>query len=310
MISSKLKARDALTIGAFMVGALVLVVSAVLIWGSGRLFRRTVEFVCYFDSSVNGLAVGAPVKARGVAIGRVVGIQLQYRQQPTDHRVPVFVEMDLERLGQLGLKEIDPLRAMPDLIARGLRARLETESLVTGTLFVDLGFHPNTPIVLAQLQPEIDYAEIPTVPRELAAIGKSVSALLSKLESVDVDRVVGSIDGAAASVNRLASTGKLPEALTEFAATMSSFRRLGRTLDAELPPLLADAQTTMVAARNALERLDGAAGAANRLVAPDAALSHQLSEALSQVAGAADAIRTLADYLKRNPNSLLVGKSR
>src|SRR5262245_22293625 len=97
------KRVDSAVIGTFVVGALVLVVAAVLAWGSGRLFRSTTRYVAYFDGSVNGLEVGAPIKARGVPIGKVVAILLAFRQSPADRRIPVIAEVDVKRLTELGV---------------------------------------------------------------------------------------------------------------------------------------------------------------------------------------------------------------
>jgi paraquat-inducible protein B len=304
------KKKDAAAIGAFVIGALALLVTAIVVWGSGRLFRETAEYVCYFDGSVNGLEVGAPVKARGVPVGKVVHIRLRYRQRPTDYRIPVFIEVDVNRLVELGAPRLPAPDVLRDLIASGLRARLETQSIITGTLFVNLGTFPASPMVMSELDPGAGYEEIPTVPTELAEVGKSVTAVLANLEAVDFAGLARSVDGAAASVDRLVSADHLPKVLAEAAAAIASYRRLADHVDAGLPPLLAQLQSVAGDARKTLVGLDGAAGAAGRLVAPQAPLSFRLGEALTDVARAANALRELADYLRRNPNALLVGKAR
>jgi paraquat-inducible protein B len=297
-------------IGAFVIGALALVIAAVLVWGSGRLFRNTAEFVCYFDGSVNGLEVGAPVKGRGVAVGKVKGIQLTYRQRPTDDRIPVFIELDLKRLRQLGAPGPPEPQVISALIARGLRARLERQSIITGTLFVNLGLYPGTPVVMSELDPAGGQPEIPTVPTQLAEVGKSATALLTNLESVDFAGVMRSVQSAAASVDRLASRENLPKGLAEVSATMESYRHLADHLDVGLAPLLAQLQAATGDARKTLVALDGAAGATGRVVGAQAPLPVRLREALTEVSRAANAVRELAEYLRRNPNALLVGKSR
>ncbi len=99
-------------IGAFILGGLLLVVAAVAIWGSGRLFERRYRYVCYFAGSVNGLKVGAPVKYRGVVIGQVVGMRIRFQQAPDDSRIPIFVEMSGKRLRGLGAAEFSTPRRM------------------------------------------------------------------------------------------------------------------------------------------------------------------------------------------------------
>jgi len=196
------------------------------------------------------------------------------------------------------------------MIARGLRARLEPQSIVTGTLFVNFALFPDTPIKFSKIDREDGIPEFPTLPTQLAEVGKSVTAIVSRLEKVDVAAMAVSIERAAASVDRLASNEKLPAALADLSATLRSYQRLGRHLDAGLPPLVGEMQVAIEDARKALAGLDGVAGDARRLVAPDAPASVRLNEALNEVGRAASAVRELADYLQRNPNALLVGKSR
>jgi paraquat-inducible protein B len=93
-------------IGAFVIGAVALIIIAILVFGSGRLFRQTRDFVLYFDNSVNGLRIGAPVKIKGVEIGSVKDIRLQLEKDkepkiPRDYR---------NRLGKVYLKGSDHRR--------------------------------------------------------------------------------------------------------------------------------------------------------------------------------------------------------
>jgi paraquat-inducible protein B len=301
------KRTDAAVIGAFVIGAIVLGAAALVLWGSGRLFRETAKYVCYFEGSVEGLDVGAPVKARGVAIGRVVRVQLRYRQRRDDDRIPVFIEVDVKRLVESG-GDRPGTPALARLVGRGLRARLESQSFVTGALFVNIGLYPGTPVIYSEVETEGGTPEIPTIPRALAGLTQSVSTIVSKLEAVDFSGMASAIAGAASSIDRLASRSDLSATLRETNATLESYRQLAGRLDTQLTALLGELRLTVGDARKAVVGLDGAAGAASRLVAPEAPLSVRLNEALGGVTRAADAVHDLADYLQRNPSSLLVGK--
>src|SRR5438445_9474837 len=97
------------TVGAFIVSALVLIIAAVMVFGSGRFFRPRHEFVCLFGGSLNGLKIGAPVKFRGVQIGSVTAIRLRIPGQPriteTEAKsaaLPVFIELDQSQIAGLG----------------------------------------------------------------------------------------------------------------------------------------------------------------------------------------------------------------
>src|SRR5215469_15128799 len=159
-------------IGMFVVSSLALAIAALAVLGSGQLFKRSHKFICFFQGSVNGLKVGAAVKVRGVEIGSVSAIRL--RPLPTEGQlkpssyalapIPVIIDIDETQLKAQGatgaaLRPED----FNDLVKRGLRAQLQTESLLTGLLYIDLDVHPRAPLNL-MLEPGTDgYPEIPTV---------------------------------------------------------------------------------------------------------------------------------------------------
>ena len=116
-------------IGAFVIGAIALLVIAIIVFGSGRLFRQTREFVLYFETSVNGLRVGAPVKFKGVEIGSVKNIVLQLEKDTQVARIPVIIEIDLEKLtarGAAGTIAEDPEAFRKAITDLGLRGQLLT----------------------------------------------------------------------------------------------------------------------------------------------------------------------------------------
>src|SRR5262245_17503760 len=137
-------------VGVFVLGAIGLLVVAIMVWGSGRLFERTFQFVCYFRGSVNGLTVGAPVKFRGVQIGAVTDIRLRYAQERGEPRIPVFIKVHPDLVRELGATEAADLERYRELLTRGLRARLETQSLLTGVLYVNFDLEPESPLELVQ----------------------------------------------------------------------------------------------------------------------------------------------------------------
>jgi len=145
-------------IGAFVLGERIgLIVTAVVIFGSGRLFRKSHEFVIYFGGDINGLRVGAPVKFQGASkSGRsrrfVCALEQDLNRQngtlKADVRIPVIIELDEEKIlahGGTAIDLSDP-HTVPNLIREGLRAQLGSDSFVTGLMYVALDIEPNTPI--------------------------------------------------------------------------------------------------------------------------------------------------------------------
>jgi paraquat-inducible protein B len=135
-------------IGAFVVGAVALVVIGVLLLGGAELLTAKRTLVAYFEGSVKGLNVGAPVEFQGVKVGSVTDIQLQFLTAANEFRIPVFIQIEPGQMTQVGRQVDAQGQLLKPLIERGLRAQLEMQSLVTGQLMVQLGFLPDTPIRL------------------------------------------------------------------------------------------------------------------------------------------------------------------
>src|SRR5260221_8187589 len=144
-------------IGLFVVGAIAVAVGGVIVFGSGQYFKHTEKFVMFFPGSVNGLSIGAPVKFKGVDIGSVTDIRLvMHRDQDVDQQltIPVYVETNPSKISVDGtrLEMTDP-KNLALLIEHGLRAQLQSQSLVTGMLFVQIDFFPETEVTYILPQP-------------------------------------------------------------------------------------------------------------------------------------------------------------
>lgn len=305
-------------IGAFVLGALALAVGGVVAFGSGQYFKQTEEFVMYFPGSVNGLNIGAPVKFKGVDIGQVKNIRLVLqREDGVDRKllIPVYVETDPTKVMVNGqrLQMADP-KNLQELVERGLRAQLQSQSLVTGLLFVQVDFFPNTPINYALPQPS-EPIEIPTVPTALEQASSAAREIIDELRSVKFGPMIASAEQAVENVNALVSSPALRSAIDGLPTTMKSLdeaivsmRRLSDELHGQVAPLSKRLDTALVNADQTLTSVRGAAGTANTILSPGSPLDHELRDALRQVSEAARAMAQLADYLERNPTALLYGK--
>ena len=273
-------------VGLFLVGAAALVVVAIVIWGSGRLFEHRYKYVCYFPGTVNGLNVGASVRYRGVPIGQVSGIRIRYEQPANDDRIPVFIELIEKRMRDFSDDKSVP-RTIHALIRRGLRARLDTESFVTGQLYVNLDLFPDTAIELVHPQP--GYPEIPTIRTPLEEATRSLSGFIEQLKEIDLAGTARSLSSAIEGINRLVNTPSIARTLKELPSAVSSVRQLVQTADAAVGQVGHEVQSTLAARGPVLG---------------------DLQRALVDVQRAAEAVRRLADFLERNPNALIVGKKR
>jgi paraquat-inducible protein B len=320
-------------IGAFVIGAVALIVIAILVFGSGRLFRQTREFVLYFDNSVNGLRIGAPVKFKGVEIGSVKDIRLQLEKGAEVNKIPVIIEIDLKKLTSRGAQaDITMNREMfqQAIVDRGLRGQLEMESLVTGLLFVALDFLPGTPINLVQQAGgDYEYPEVPTLPTTLEQAKGAVTRIMSKLEDIDFKELGANLQATLKGVNRTVNSPEIESVLRSLARVMPkvdeavvNIRNLAGTMDDKVKVLADDLQHTSADARLALKqagdalkqteetmkRAEAAVANIETLSDLDSPVNYELVKGLRDVSTAARSLRSLTDYLERNPRAPIFGK--
>ncbi len=189
-------------IGVFVVGSIAMLIAAVIIFGSGDLFQKRVKFVMFFEDSVKGLAVGAPVIWRGVQVGSVSSIVLQANTKKLTIDVPVVIEFDPDRIEIEGKRSRNPGAELTRMIAKGLRARMAMESFVTGSSMIEIDFLPDTPVRLTGLDKE--YPEIPTV-------RSAMTKLANKLENLPFEKIVGRLDNILETLDGLLKDPEIKE---------------------------------------------------------------------------------------------------
>ena len=302
-------------IGGFVVGALVLAVAAVVILAGDQLFgsQRT-SYVMYFDGSVKGLNIGSPVMFRGVSIGTVTSIQLVVGQREDDIDIPVIVEVDSTRF-VYARSEARTRHTLDDLIKAGLRAQLQLQSLLTGQLFVQVDFHPGTPVVLVN-DPmyKSKYQEIPTIRTPIEKLGQS-------LQEFPIKEVLTDIASTAKGLDKLVNSHELQQSIAALHTTLDRIGALAAKVDARVDPLAANANSALMDLRTALKRLDGAiaeartaAHQANRTLSSadsligEPGLKRQIDQALNEITAAARSIHILADSIERQPDLLIRGR--
>lgn len=314
------------SIGLFIVTGVALGVAGLLLFSSSKLFSRTRDIIVYFDDSLNGLNEGAPVKFRGVTIGSVKRVMVRYNQATNDFAMPVILEIEerllRERVGDESI-ELFTERTAEERINVGLRASLQTESLVTGVLYVDCRFNPAAPPpVFHQL--EKIYTELPAEPTQIQqlfnnlasldikSIEKSLNSLLSNLDNtvgqlkmVEINQGVTNL---LASINRLVTNPEITNALVALRPTLDQYRELGVKLTDRVDPLADSVTHSLAEANRTLAEIRGAGENLRAMLAPDSPLQNDLDQALQQLAGAAQSISSLVDFLKQHPNALITGR--
>jgi len=287
---------------------------------SEQVYLHKERYLMIFNGSVRGLKVDAPVSMRGIDIGRVVDFDLKFDDAKLEFYIPVLVEIEPERIGFVGLREAVEKRrgeVVRQLIDAGLRAQLKTGNLLTGSLYIDLDFHPDAPPV-TQLERD-GYRLVPTLPTPLQEVTNKAAHILEQVEGIlakvdglpieaigdDVRAAAAGVRAAAAGVRAVADSADLRRAIAELAAALGEVRVLAANANAELMPELDAALVTL---RRVLREAAGTLGNANALMAPDAPLGAEAVRTMQEVSAAARSIRVMADYLERHPEALIQGK--
>ncbi|TSA01814.1 MAG: MCE family protein [Methylococcus sp.] len=306
-------AVSARLIGLFTIGAMILATALILTFGGGNAFSKIPRYVVYFEGSVNGLNNGAAVKLKGVTIGRVNEVLVQYDAEHNRVLTPVIAEIDLKKV--METHGNDDKHDHPDLkalIDRGLRARLSLTSLVTNQLYVEIDFMPDRPLKLMGSE-ALDLPEIPAVPSSKDDIEKTVQHLSHEVQDLPLKETVDATLGAIRHLDKLLTKPETSASVDHLNQTLIDLQRLLKRLDGmtqdsqvlvkqlnqEIPPLLSTATDTLKEAKSALSSVAA-------LTEPDA----ELQRTLHDLSDAAKAIRRLADAIERHPDALLIGRDQ
>jgi paraquat-inducible protein B len=235
-----------------------------------------VSAVLYFDGSLRGLVVGAPVDFRGIALGEVRSIGVEFDRQRRKLSMPVTVDLYPGRLGQSFLETLNSTTggdALGQMVTRGLRGQLKNGNLLTGQLYVALDFHPNaSKAALAMRDGQLVF---PTVPGQLDELQTQVANIARKLDKIPFDEIGNNLNKTLVQANALIAR-----------------------LDGQVLPEMRDALT---AAKQTF-------ASAETLLSQDAPLQSDLRRALTEVTDTMKKLNDLADYLERHPESLIRGK--
>jgi paraquat-inducible protein B len=317
-------------IGAFVLGAIVLTVVAVLVLGAGKFFTREHTYITYFDGSVKGLAVGSPVTFRGVRVGSVTSISIMVDPGKKTLKIPVVFNLEpAEFEGTRAEFQRDPHTIEKAVRSLGLRTQLQSQSFVTGQLVVALDFFPETPPNFVGWNKK--YPEIPSIPTPLEQLQK-------RLESLPLKEIVENLNGTMIEIRRLVKTVDLGKSTQLLEGGLLDLQTLVRHVDGRIDPLVTSLSNASGAAETTLKEADStlaqsrqhmndlAVSAQTTLESAQAALKQsevtlnaysgesqiqaQMNRTLRELNATLRALRRLSDSLERHPESLLRGKRR
>ncbi len=265
-------------------------------------FTRKLQFVMYFKGSVRGLNPGAPVEFKGIQIGSVLDVKLEFNSEDTSFRIPVVVEIEPDRIVDRTAEADAPAANMlQTLVDRGLRARLSTGSLLTGQLYVELNMYPGTDIVYVG-DNTTPYPELPTIPGVFEAMTESIQNFVGKLETVDIEAIGENILGILDGTNELLNKAESEQTVTDLQSSVRSLKNILRDVEsADLSETIGVANEALKGINQTLEMVDG-------VLKPNSPLQYNIIEVTSELEETARALRSLLEMLERQPQAIIFGR--
>ncbi len=246
-------------------------------------YAEKLPYTMFFQGSVRGLSVGAPVEFRGIKLGSVTDIDVIENPNTLDIFIPVTMEIEPERIPYLNgdNKKRTAQEVLAELINRGLKAQLQTGSLLTGQLFVDLEFHPDVKTSLANI--ELEHPQFPTIPTTIAQVKETVSHLVTDLQKLPLAEIAQNLVETTNGLNRLVN-------------------------DPDMKNTIHSTNATLVQAEKTLASMNTTLATVDDVIAPDSPLQYDLANMMVEFKAAAHSFRMLTNYLERHPESLISGK--
>ncbi len=317
------KKNRSLAIGAFIVGAILLVFIALLFFSGGRFFADKKRVVMYFEGSVQGLQVGAPVKLKGVVLGEIIDISINFERDNKTVYTAVTADLVMKRINSDGVNVEEDF--FEEAIQSGLRAQLNFQSFLTGLLYVELDFYPDSELTLYAIQKE--HQEIPT-------IGTSFEEISRTFQELDLKGLVHNLNNLTEQISNMVANGQVAETLSSFNrlatsleqtsgnadkeiarlsakmdTTLTELNTLIRQLNTQTPDMLASLKSSLQELDKSMQSFDQAAANIEHAFSEDAPLINQLTRTLEDMSRSSQAFRSLSETLEQQPEALLRGRS-
>lgn len=291
-------------VGLFVIGSVTLVIVVFVVFGTGTFFKGKSYFSSYFATDVSGLEVGAPVKFRGVQIGSVKKITPMFTEKGD-----YWVEVDMETIH--GIIEIegdflegyDDLQTRDELVKLGLRAQLNSLSMLTGQLYVKLDYWPDTEVMYVSNDP--GKVEIPSIKAPLETIGQDLNDIIDAVKALEIDEMIATLTTMLKTIDDKVASINLDPTLDEMNNTLKTTSEMLISIDSNLDTTFAEFR---IAARSATASLNRAEELLENFDNMASENRYELREALREMTYAAKNIQSLTEYLERDPNSILFGK--
>ncbi|MDD2237057.1 MAG: MlaD family protein [Kiritimatiellae bacterium] len=308
-------------IGAFVMGAIALAVAGILILSGGGFFEEHFNCVAFFEESITGLDIGAPVEFQGVRVGTVTDVRLIMDRAISKKIIrPVTFRLEGGRIGYIGDdKEFNRIEdGMEYLVSQGMRARLASQSMLTGKLKIELGLFPDVPV---QRQ-ETAISGCWQMPTALSPLRR----MAAEVQELPLKEIVYDVHTAMKGISEIVTSESTQQAVDSTAAALKQIDQMAATINRDLEPMMKQAAGSLETMNQTMKQLQQMlddvqpelepfvlsatklADQIGALLERQSPLNYHTQQALEEIARSARSLRYLTDYLERNPESLIRGK--
>lgn len=271
-------------------------------------YSRKISVISYFPGSVNGLGPGSNVTMHGLVVGHVTSVRLSYDPVKDTILAPVRYEIEPERILGVGKKVYPTAREAAQVALNlGMRAKLESASLITGQQVVALEFVRDAPRATLTMEGS-DFVMPTTQGSGFAGLQSSATSLLDKVNEIPFKQIGDNLDGILRATNSLANDPQLQTALQDLSATLNSTKALVAHLDADTGPALRQFPAIAAGLEKTLTSINKLALSFDSGYGDNTQFSRDLERLLLQLDDAVRSIRALADMLSRHPEALIKGR--
>jgi paraquat-inducible protein B len=272
-------------------------------------FGEQIKLVSYFPGSVAGLTPGADVTFHGLKIGEVTDVGLVFDQQTDRVLAPVRYRVEAGRVANLAKAQgMEPEKIAEQMIQRGLRATLESPSLITGAKIVAFQVVPDAKP--GELRKVGDHYVIPSAEvGGFDSITRAASELLSKINRIDFDRIGNSLLNAATGIDNTVNGPQIKATLAALEKAMLDVQDIARKLDKDATPALRRLPEIAQQLQDAVTKANRLIGSVDKGYGDQSKFHRDLDRLIPQLTDAARSIRALSDLLTRHPEALIQGRT-
>lgn len=284
-------------------------------------------YVLHFRDSVRGLSVGATVEFRGLRVGTVTDIAFEGNANKGPVRTPVTIAIEPERVpmadpdegGAFERYSAEEKRRrvrvlMERIVKAGMRARLQTGSLLTGQLYVELDIVPDAKpaeVVYGEGPPEL-----PTAPSTFSGITQSLTRILAKLDGLPLEEIGLHVEAATAGVSRLVNSEDLRQSVVQLNNSLRKLDRVLAIFENRTGPLMdtvteagQDMRGLISDTQYAVKRAESTLRLIETSISENGPMGREILRTLDELSASARSIRIMAEYLERHPEALIKGKA-